>query len=265
MTYQQFREQMYIILSRNVLSTERKIQQEYARAYKSIYAQMARVYANLGQVKKEDYFLEMSKFDRLNKLLAEIESIMKRTSASINIETLKASRESVSNSYYMNQFASNWISPYPVTILNERAVNLSVYYTEKAWNDFYKAAKTEAIKTIGKNAIPKNGKTLKEIEESFIENTLAKKEEPIPKAAISGDKDIKPIKGKPEMLRKWMEHVITVEKGLSLSDEVPDGLQAQLIEKAREYGYIDGTAVKKAWSALGLQSVRKTVKMKLAE
>ena len=85
---------------------------------------------------------------------------------------------------------------------------------------------------------------------------------PDEKATTAGDKDIKPIKSKPEMLRKWMVHVITVEKGLSLSDEMPDGLQSRLIERAREYGYIDGSAVKSAWSALGLQSARKTVKMK---
>lgn len=70
-----------------------------------------------------------------------------------------------------------------------------------------------------------------------------------------------PIKGKPETLIAWMKYVIEVEKGLSLLDEMPDGLQARLIEDAEKYGYRDGSSVKKAWSVLGLKSVRKTTKM----
>lgn len=80
--------------------------------------------------------------------------------------------------------------------------------------------------------------------------------------AIEAEKDMEPIKGKPETLRKWMRNFITVEKGLSLSDEMPDGLQAELIREAATYGYRDPTSVKTAWSKLGLISVRKTTKMK---
>ena len=66
----------------------------------------------------------------------------------------------------------------------------------------------------------------------------------------------KPTKGKPETLKAWIKHIITEEKGLSLSDEMPLGLQAELIKKASEYGYTDNTAVKRAWAAMKLKSVK---------
>lgn len=65
-----------------------------------------------------------------------------------------------------------------------------------------------------------------------------------------------PIKGKPESLRKWMCHVITVEKGLSIDEALPSGLQAELIRRATEYGYQDDSAVKRAWRHLKLESAK---------
>ncbi len=76
------------------------------------------------------------------------------------------------------------------------------------------------------------------------------------------EKQPTPKKGSPESLREWIKYIITVEEGLSLTEEMPDGLQARLIREAAKYGYKDGSAVKKAWSALGLVSDRKTTKMK---
>ncbi len=60
-----------------------------------------------------------------------------------------------------------------------------------------------------------------------------------------------PVKGRPETMRAWIKHIIEDEKGLSINGEMPSGLQAELIERAGEYGYVDSTAVKKAWGKLG--------------
>ena len=70
-----------------------------------------------------------------------------------------------------------------------------------------------------------------------------------------------PAKGSPESLQEWIKYIITVEKGLSLVDRMPDGLQAELVRESMKYGYKDGSAVKRAWSKLGLNPVRETVKM----
>ncbi len=70
-----------------------------------------------------------------------------------------------------------------------------------------------------------------------------------------------PSKGSPESLQEWIKYIITVEKGLSLVDRMPDGLQAELIRESMKYGYKDASAVKRAWSRLGLNPIRETVKM----
>ena len=70
-----------------------------------------------------------------------------------------------------------------------------------------------------------------------------------------------PVKGSPESLQEWIKYIITVEKGLSLVDRMPDGLQAELIRESMKYGYKDASAVKRAWSRLGLNPIRETVKM----
>lgn len=68
-----------------------------------------------------------------------------------------------------------------------------------------------------------------------------------------------PIKGNKKSMQEWVKHVITTEKGLSLDGLMPTGLQQELINRATgSYSYKDGTAVKKAWAALGLKSAHKT-------
>jgi hypothetical protein len=52
--------------------------------------------------------------------------------------------------------------------------------------------------------------------------------------------------------------VIVKEKGLFLDSLLYSGLQQELINRANDYGYKDGTAVKNAWTALGLKSAHKT-------
>lgn len=67
-----------------------------------------------------------------------------------------------------------------------------------------------------------------------------------------------PIKGSPQSMKDWISYVITEEKGLHLDQVLYSGLQQELINRANDYGYKDGTAVKNAWAALGLKSAHKT-------
>jgi len=67
-----------------------------------------------------------------------------------------------------------------------------------------------------------------------------------------------PIKGSPKSMQDWVRYVIVKEKGLFLDSLLYSGLQQELINRANDYGYKDGTAVKNAWTALGLKSAHKT-------
>lgn len=67
----------------------------------------------------------------------------------------------------------------------------------------------------------------------------------------------KVTKGKPETLRNWMTWVITEEKGLCLNEEMPMGMQAELISRASKFGYVDASAVKRASAFLKLEYAKK--------
>lgn len=76
--------------------------------------------------------------------------------------------------------------------------------------------------------------------------------------------DVKPEpkKGDAETLMAWMKYEIQNVRGLDLAGDMPDGLQAELIRDSGKYGYKDASVVKRAWSKLGLKSVRSAKKMK---
>lgn len=71
------------------------------------------------------------------------------------------------------------------------------------------------------------------------------------------DKKPIPIKGKSETLIGWIKYVLVHEKGLSLDDEMPMGLQSELIKRAVDYNYKDESSIKRAWKKLGLKSVKR--------
>lgn len=98
------------------------------------------------------------------------------------------------------------------------------------------------------------------IEHGWLPEFLNEQENSENLIQYQGEKPI-PKKGSAESLRQWIVYVITIEMGLKLTDKMPDGLQAELIRESEKYGYRDASAVKRAWSKLGLNSVRETVKM----
>lgn len=187
MNYLQFRTEIYDLINRDMRKTTSKLTESYAKSYKEVANRLQALYANsLAGIAPDDYFTEAVKYQRYNALMNEIESIMGSTFSETNRLTLKEQQKVITESYYYNQYANQWGAIYPVTIINQRAVQLSIYYTEKAWEEFYSNAKTDRLKRMGKNIIPAHGLTLKSIYQNNNNQALKKIKDTVTAGLIQG-------------------------------------------------------------------------------
>lgn len=123
----------------------------YADAFSEIQKKLEKMYLDiLGDVDPSDYYNTMIKFNRLEKLAADIQGIYKKTALSAGKSQAAASRLAIANTYYRELFVANWGTPEEVfTALNSAVIETSVLGTEKVWTNISKAAQEKIEATFG--------------------------------------------------------------------------------------------------------------------
>jgi nucleoid DNA-binding protein len=152
MRYDELQEFITDLSDAERLVKSKQISNVYSSALKDIKAEIAKAHTTiLNGVKKENYYNEMIKFDRLKKLEANILETYRPYAKEIGKRVEAASIQSFSNSFYYNQYGINWISPYNYVRVPNDALQLSVYRNREA---VIKALTPEAQAIIPKT--PKN-------------------------------------------------------------------------------------------------------------
>lgn len=113
----------------------------YDRALKEIEAELDAIYAKiLSGSPPDQYYNEMLKFNRLEKLKIEAQKVYNQYAKAANKETLDISKIDMIEVYYRKEYALSAFSvaAYQPTILDPRLIELTVTGTTEAWKDIPK-------------------------------------------------------------------------------------------------------------------------------
>lgn len=109
---------------------------EYQKALGEIDKRLKEVHLNvLSGVKKEDYYNEMVKFNRLKKLSADIQKDYLKAANNVGSLQKEAAELSISNLYYRQLYAIDWTQTtnQVFTVLPRAVIEASVYGSQEAW------------------------------------------------------------------------------------------------------------------------------------
>jgi hypothetical protein len=117
---------------------------DYEAAYREIDATLARTYAKVLQgVPKDKMYNELIKYDRLDKMLNEIQDEYIKWSKRAGKKSALSSTMAVTNNYYRNLYVLDWFSPnanidLSFSFINQNLVEQSVLGTTKSWQAIQK-------------------------------------------------------------------------------------------------------------------------------
>ena len=116
----------------------RLIIDDYEEAAKVIRREMKSYYSKyLVGVKPENYYNVMIQYDRLDKMLKEIETEYKKYTRLAGNKIGSASEMAMTNNYYRQRYALSFVEqPNPLSfgVLNTDLVGASVFGTQKYWD-----------------------------------------------------------------------------------------------------------------------------------
>ena len=117
---------------------------------------MAKVYGSiLKNTEPTEYYKELVKFDRLDKLKKSLLKNYAPTTKRLTQITVDSQTQAFTNQYYYNQYSVNWLKPYNFSVVPHAAVQISVFKNR----DFIKKIVNEDILAL----IPREPGTLKQV------------------------------------------------------------------------------------------------------
>ena len=143
-----------------------QIADTYAQAIKDLEDQVNVVYGKfLAGIKPEDYYNELLKRGRLEALLSNAQKSYSEAATKAGRLQINASRVSITNNYYRQQFALNFgVSADQFVPISDDIVRIAVAGTPKAWEEINARTRARLERTFGNldNYQPKYG-TLTEV------------------------------------------------------------------------------------------------------
>lgn len=163
-----------------IAALSREIIGVYDAARKSILEDLGKVYVQiLSGVAPEDYYNTIIKYNRLNKLLTEVNKQYLAYSVKAGSMTVESSRVAMTNAYYKNQFVESWFTPNVGINLNftpipAALVELSVTGNLVNWQSIGTKAQARIEKTFGtiNPYVPKEGTMLSILTENRKKEAL---------------------------------------------------------------------------------------------
>ncbi len=164
MTFEELQKYGQDQIDRAVQANIKTITAEYTAVYKSINDQLKTFYAtNLVGLDKSQYYIEMVKFNRLLSLQASIAEEYNKVATKAGVITKQTSELAMANNFYWQQYATNWLSPYSFTVLNEKIIEYSVTGRADLIASINASIKNPQLKRDLAAIAPGSGKTLKEL------------------------------------------------------------------------------------------------------
>ena len=162
MTYKNGQLEIFNITAKEVDEIHENITKSYRLASKEVESQLAASYAKfLSGVDPDNYYSEMIKFQRLQKLQKSIADTMGDAFKVSNSATLEGEKLAMSNAYYRNVYQYQWFSNMNFIPMDEQLLLLSATGNLNIWKDI----QNKAIAKISApliNYIPQTG-TLSEL------------------------------------------------------------------------------------------------------
>jgi hypothetical protein len=156
MAWKQFSDGAFRLTEKEVEALVPEILGQYRQAMKSIDDQLKNMYSKiLSTVDKSDYYNEMLKFNRLEKLLAQISKDYAAFSRKAGVLTGQTGQISASNAFYRKQYAVNWLAPIDFAVIPKDIIQMSVYGSADAYKRYKKSL--EAIYGPASQYMPKYG------------------------------------------------------------------------------------------------------------
>ncbi len=141
MTYGQAQNEGYLLTEKELKKLEKQIIRNYQEAYNQIKEEIKTVYAKiLVTVDPKDYYIEMIRFGRLNKLLEEIKKAVNKASGKNGILQINSSKVAITNNYYRQLYINEWVKEGVFSALNPDVIDISVFGTPVAWEGIRKKA-----------------------------------------------------------------------------------------------------------------------------
>jgi hypothetical protein len=183
-TYAQMQEQSTGIVLREIRPLRSDMLRQYKIALDKTRDDLAIVYARiLSDVDPKDYYVTMQKFNRLQKLEKSIIKTYNEHAIKAGKDVERASRLAISNNYYRNQYSTTWFDPYPFTMIDPVAIEVSVYGTA----DVINRVKNTTRKARLTAQIPPSGKTLKKLLSDNKTKEVEKVLQTVTQGLIRGD------------------------------------------------------------------------------
>lgn len=156
MTYGQLQDFIKKLSKEQLEKKGAEIVKLYKDALKEINAEMAIVHAGiLDGIEPKNYYQEMIKFNRLEKLQKSLSKKYKSLAKGIETITFDSQTQAFTNFYYYKEYSINWVAPYSFAVVPEAAIQISVFKNQ----DFIKKIIDDDILAL----VPKYSGTLKSI------------------------------------------------------------------------------------------------------
>jgi hypothetical protein len=144
MDWSDFQRKGYELTQSEIDVLSRQVIEQYQLGYDAISTDLEKQYAKLlTGVRPEDYYNEMMKFNRLQKLQSEVATLYKTAAGRANLLIENASFVGMSNSYYRAQYEASWMAQFEVGLLPKDLAEFTVYGTESSWKAI--TARVEAL------------------------------------------------------------------------------------------------------------------------
>lgn len=146
LTYRGFQQKGYVITEKEVSALEALILAQYKEAEKLINAELAQLFASMGNIKPENRFNWLIQYDRSIKLKKQILAIYSKYDKAAQGYTIAAGRIAMANNYYRQFYSLEWAEPgMSFAVLPENLIEYAVTGQVEAWNALTKAVRAKYL------------------------------------------------------------------------------------------------------------------------
>ena len=184
MTYGALQQKIQDSLKKIAADYEKELLKEYRIAYFNIKRQVQALYANVfAGVKTDQYYNQLLQYGRIKKLETEIASEIARLYRATGQAVRDSAAASMTNSFYYQQYALNWLKPYAFSVLPTKIID----YTINGTPEIFKAIKSDVVKRGLTAASSKTGETLRNLLYRNQTAAVSKIRSTITQGVIRGD------------------------------------------------------------------------------
>ena len=151
MTFEEIQLKAFDLTENETKRLQRQMIKEYEAALREINKEIRKVYLILDDVKPENYFAAMTKYNRLVRLQETISKLYADAARKAGALLVQNSELAINNLYYRHFYAVNWTQAQTVfAALHPAIIEASVFSTSKIWDELRKEAQNKIIATLAK-------------------------------------------------------------------------------------------------------------------